>query len=135
MDTMRPSEGRDTGSIPVEGNKYMNNEKNLELSQNPELILNKVRELFRLAEISDYTYENHPDGVHFKIRTTPEHIKERRKQMATLLGALEPTQFIKDKIIPLKNLLLQKKELKFSFIGVNPELGYIEVLISKSPQQ
>ncbi len=50
--------------------------------------------------------------------------------MATLGGGLEPTQFMKDKIIPLKKLLLEQDKFKFNFIGVNPKLGYIEIVIS-----
>lgn len=51
--------------------------------------------------------------------------------MATLDGALEPTQFQKDKIIPLRNLLLQEPRLKFHFVsGILPEAGYMEIVIS-----
>lgn len=110
----------------------MDNEQNFESDQEQEnLILIRVRILMQMADISDYIYEEQSDGIHFKIKTTPEHIEETRKQMATLGGGLKPTQFIKDKIIPLKNLLLQEQELKFNFIGNNIEAGYLEIVISR----
>ena len=114
--------------------KNMNKEPNFDLNNDLEKsVLIKVQELLRVAGISDYTHEEQADGTHFRIKTTPEHIKDRRKQMATLGGGLEPTQFMKDRISPLKKLLLQERGLKFNFVGgLTPQAGYLEIVISKA---
>ena len=110
----------------------MHKEQKTELTQSQENpALGRAKELLNAVQISDYVFEEQADGIHFKIKTTPEHIEERRKQMATLDGSLKPTRFIREKIIPLKNILLQEPGLKFNFVGNSPEAGYIEIVISK----
>ena len=84
----------------------MKEEPNFELNRNQEnFVLSRTEKFLRAAEISDYVY------------------KEQ----------LEPTQFMKDKIILLKNLLLKEHGLKFNFVsGINLEAGYMEIVISKT---
>lgn len=96
-------------------------------------VLQRAQEILGRAGISDYTHEERPDGLHIRIKTTPEHVADRQRQMARLTGGLEPSQFMRDKTIPLIKLLREQEELRFNFIEVPLEarFSYLELVVSK----
>jgi hypothetical protein len=76
-------------------------------------LVKKPKQLLEELGIVDYRYEINEDGVHFFIQVPREHIEERRKQALTLLGASEPTDFEREKMIPFLQKLLHTKGLDF----------------------
>lgn len=93
-------------------------------------VIRKPCEFLKEVGITDFYYEEQEDGVHFFIKLPPEHIEQRKRQVATNLNAPDHTDFEAGPLLEFKEKLNQTVDLAWRF-GSQDE-SKLEIVISKT---
>ncbi|MBI2121922.1 MAG: hypothetical protein HYT98_02260 [Candidatus Sungbacteria bacterium] len=124
-----------SGGNPFKGLKLKPAQEKEEVKEQPApapRIITKPKKYLESVGITDYTYEEKADGVHFYIKLSPEDMEEKIKQARYVINAPPLTPFQREKLLPFVKLMKQDRKLDCKVLDGNASRpNLLEVVVFK----